>query len=513
EMQRIIEEIYGEGSSSSAGSAAGAGAGAAGAGQRFFQQGAGQGQGGQGGRGQGQGGQGQGGQGQGGGQGGGVRRQGRNQEGDQEPPPGPGEEEEEEGEGEEEKPPGEGAGFIPPERNVRVTIDPRTNTLIVTGGEELDSIDQLIRRLDADPGQEQATLLVRLRNHDAEALEPILRELFEETTTGSTATAQGPAAPGVGGLAGEVRVRADTTTNSLLFVTSTRNFSLIENLVAELDVEPPQVLIKAYVIEVDLDDATEFGVEGSYADQLGDDLDDEFKTDFGVQALADQEGGFTYSLAKNNADALVRAIQRNGKLDVLSAPRILVQDNQEASINIGSEVPFVTNSRLTDQGTTLNTIEYRDIGIILSVTPHVNPDGLVRMLIAPEVSEVAPESQSVEITEGVLSPVFLTNTASTTITIQHGHTILMGGLIRDRLSDSETKIPLLGDIPILGYFFKTTTTEKRKVELMILVTPYVLFRARDLPVLTDFELDQLEFIDRRHIEKVAPRVPFEILDE
>ncbi len=148
------------------------------------------------------------------------------------------------------------------------------------------------------------------------------------------------------------------------------------------------------------------------------------------------------------------------------------------------------------------------------MTPHVNPDGLVRMLIEPEVSELAPDSQSVTITEGVLSPVFLTNTATTTITVQHGHTILMGGLIRDRESESETKVPILGDIPILGYLFKSTSIEKRKVELVILVTPYVLFRARDLPYLTDFELQQLEFVDsKRHIEPVAPSIPFEIFDE
>jgi general secretion pathway protein D len=168
-------------------------------------------------------------------------------------------------------------------------------------------------------------------------------------------------------------------------------------------------------------------------------------------------------------------------------------------------VPRVTNSTINAQGNTQNTVTYESVGIMLDVTPHINFDGLVTMDVRPEISDIAPASQSVTITEGVTSPTFFVNTAQTVIAARTGQTVAIGGLIRESEEESVEKIPLLGDIPLIGLLFSNTIKKTVKRELMIFLTPYVAYNSAQLEEITEMEKSKLKLLDPRDIDAEGDR--------
>ena len=280
-------------------------------------------------------------------------------------------------------------------------------------------------------------------------------------------------------LAGQVFVVADEDTNSLLVTAATNNFERIKQILADLDRPVPQVLIKVLIAEVTHNNTLDIGAEFSALNLRASGQGQRIGTDFAVAA---QTSGLVFRLLETDVTAAIRLLATEGKLDVLSRPYILTSDNQQASIMVGQEVPFVTRSQLTDAGQTINTIEYDDIGIILTVTPHINPDGLVIMDVYPEIS--AQTGQTVPISETVNAPVFARRAAQSRVAIRDGQTIVIGGLMEDRLTDNVRKVPLLGDLPWVGWMFRRTTTEKIKTELLIFLTPHVAKVPDDLPIMS-----------------------------
>jgi general secretion pathway protein D len=302
-----------------------------------------------------------------------------------------------------------------------------------------------------------------------------------------------------------VDVQADTTTNSLVIRTSPRNFQAIQSMLNDLDRMRPQVLIKVLITEVTLDDRTKFGVEGFWENKMtvrgGDKANNRLETDFPL--LARQ--GFTYLLSGDEFQATLNAFASEGKLRVMATPRIMVLDNQTANINVGKEVPIITNSTINSLGNPVNTVQYQSVGIMLDVTPHINPDGRVTMLVAPEISDIASASESVEITPGAPSPTFNVNNATTTVAVRSGTTVVIGGLIRETTDDAVQKIPLFGDIPVLGVLFSNTSKIKVKRELMIFLTPYVAFTAAEIEEITELEKSRLKILDLRDIDSESDR--------
>src|SRR5207237_4739266 len=165
-------------------------------------------------------------------------------------------------------------------------------------------------------------------------------------------------------------------------------------------------------------------------------------TVLGNAAAATANGGLVVSIMEANLNATLHALAIDGKLDVLSRPYILASDNQLASITVGQEVPFITDTRLTDTGQTINTIQYQDIGIILDVVPHINPDGLVIMDVSPEISALT--GTTIPISETVTAPVFAKRSAQSRVSIKDGQTIVIGGLMEDRKTSTIQKVPLIG---------------------------------------------------------------------
>src|SRR5690606_27350645 len=181
--------------------------------------------------------------------------------------------------------------------------------------------------------------------------------------------------------------------------------------------------------------------------------------------------GVVVQVLEEDFSAAVRALETDGKLDVLSRPYILASDNQVASITVGQEVPFITNSRVTDEGGIVNTITYDDIGILLDVIPHINKEGLVILDVAPEISALT--GTTVPISETVDAPVFAKRSALSRVAVPSGNTIVIGGLMEDRKTQTITKVPFIGDLPIIGEAFKRREITGAKTELLIFLTPHV----------------------------------------
>jgi general secretion pathway protein D len=413
-------------------------------------------------------------------------------------------------------------------RQVRLTAssDDRTNTLVVMADKDVvEVVADVVKQLDSDPAETQSVFVYNLKNGQAANLEGVINSIFgasvstpsratgnqqnqrtQQTTFGGNSGMTGNRGGGgfggntgagtsqrntqqrTGGggffggganlsanasrttsdLYGQVSVVANADTNSLLVMTSPKNYERVKQVLDELDRPVPQVLIKVLLAEVTHSDARDLGAEFSALNIRDSGLGSQVGTNFGV---ANATGGLTAKVMEANFEAAIRALETVGKLDVLSRPYILASDNQLATITVGQQVPFITNSRTTDTGQTINTIQYQDIGIILNVTPHINPEGLVILDVAPEVSALTGET--VPISENLNAPVFAMRSAQSRVAIRDGQTIVIGGLMEDRNTQTVDKVPFLGDIPVVRFLFSRNQTKKEKTELLIFLTPHV----------------------------------------
>lgn len=381
---------------------------------------------------------------------------------------------------------------------VLASADTQTNTVAVSGpADTLTVVADVIAQLDSNPTQQQEVFIYPLKNGTANTLATRLTNLFKDTTTSNNRTnnnnrnnnAATASESSATDLKGEVTVISDPDTNSLMVMTSSKNYERVKKIIDDLDRPIPQVLIKVLVAEVTHDGSMDLGVEFSGLNIRDSGNGFEVGTNFGVASATD---GFKFSLIETNLNAALHALETVGKLDVLSRPYILTSDNKKATITVGEEVPFIRDSRTTDTGQTINTIEYEDIGIILNVTPHINPDGLVIMDVAPEISTLT--GVTVPISSTASAPTFAKRSASSRVAIQNGQTIVIGGLVQDRKTSTVNKVPLLGDIPLLGELFKRTEDSKSKTELLIFITPHVADQPHLLKEISEAEANGQEIV-------------------
>lgn len=313
-------------------------------------------------------------------------------------------------------------------------------------------------------------------------------------TGGGGTSINGAIAKANSDLAGQAFVVAEPDTNSLLVSTDAKYQDRVRALIAELDRPVPQVLIKVLIAEITHSNGSDIGVEWSVLNKRPSGMGEVGGTDFGVaaaiKAAAATGGpnGFVFQMLEENASAAIRALANNNKLDILSRPYILASDNQLASIMVGQEVPIISSSNQTTNGNIINNVDYKDVGIILNVTPHINPDGLVILDVNPTISALTGETVTVQ--AGVNVPVIDNRQAQSRVAIKDGHTIVIGGLMQDIKIKNVDKIPLLGDIPFIGqYLFSHTNEKKVKTELLIFLTPHVASQPDDLKGMSKQEED------------------------
>ncbi len=281
-------------------------------------------------------------------------------------------------------------------------------------------------------------------------------------------TDQGVALPGVD----SVKIIADETNNSLVILASPSDYQMVENALRKLDVTPLQVLIEVSIIEVSLTDDLSYGLEWFFKTNTGIGNKNGLATlDLGTAGLAAVAPGFSYGVvdAAGTIRGILNTLASESKINVLSSPSLMVLDNHTASINIGDQVPILTSqstSNLTNDSRTINQIEYRDTGVLMTVTPRVNASGLIIMDIMQEVTDVAATNSS-----GIDAPTFQRRSIESTISVNSGKTIVLGGLIRDNRSNSKSGVPGLHKVPFIGSLFGQDSNNLRRTELVILLTP------------------------------------------
>lgn len=281
---------------------------------------------------------------------------------------------------------------------------------------------------------------------------------------------------------GEATISSDPETRRLIVITDDETNLHISQVITNLDRPKPQVLIKVVFLEVTYRKGSDVGIEGKYTHKINNTTTGEASTALG---LAQQTTGGFYKVLSEDFEVTMRAIAEAGKVEVLSRPSILARNNQQAVITIGQELPFITNTRITDNGQTINTVQYQDIGIILRVTPFITSDGLVEMIVAPEISTLT--EQTVPISDTVSAPVIAKRAAETVVVTPDGKTVIIGGLMENNKTEQVRKIPLLGDIPYLGAAFRRKIKDDTKTELIIFLTPHVVPEPSKLAKMSETE--------------------------
>jgi general secretion pathway protein D len=362
----------------------------------------------------------------------------------------------------------------------KFVADERTNTIVVLASEDdTVRIRRLILLLDREtPRGKEKIRVYYLENATAEDLAKVLQEL----PTKQTGQPVGKAAPV---LSEGVRITADRATNSLIISAASDDYVIVEDIIKKLDIPRAMVYIEALIMEVRVEKDFRLGTEwiavgkgkvgGKQAAYSAANVNRPEQSVLpgiaaGVPPSGFSMGVFTEAIniagvKFSNLTAVINAFQDDEEVNILSTPQILTTDNEEARINVGENIPYQTRISTSDNET-YNTFEYRDVGITMTITPHISKDRLVRLAIALEVTNVSSTSLD-------LQPTTLKRTIDTTAIVKDSNTIVIGGLIDDKNSVSEFKVPLLGDIPILGWLFKSRSTSRTKTNLYVFLTPKV----------------------------------------
>ena len=360
-----------------------------------------------------------------------------------------------------------------------VTVDPRTNSLLVGGTDHyVDLVSQLIDSLDSSVGHERNSEVIRLRNSQAVDVATAIRGFLDQERQ-KIIQAMGPDAGAAVArtFEQEVAVMAEQSSNTLLLSANRRYFDEIRNIIAELDAAQPQVLIQVLLAEVTLDSATDLGMEWTHSGTV-DGNKYGAGTDFGVPSQVQNFGGFSSTVTGNDFTFVLRALKEQGRLEVLSRPQIVTGDNKPATINIGQRVPLLDQSRLDTLNNLTTSYRYEDVGVNLTVTPKISANGFVKMEIGTTNSAISSASSTIT-SKGTTAPVYIINQrkANTTVSAQSGQTILIGGLIATTDDKRVKKMPVLGDIPYVGALFRSTSVKHDRKELLILMTPQVMYNA------------------------------------
>jgi type II secretion system protein D len=391
--------------------------------------------------------------------------------------------------------------------SLTVTVDRRTNSLLVGGTDEyVDLVSQIVVTLDSCPAQERRSQVVRMKNAQALQVSTAVRSFLDQEKQRIT---QVLGADAVGAaqsmLDREVAIVAETNSNALLLSASPQYFDEIKQLIDQLDQPQPQVLIQVLLAEVSLDRANDLGLDWSYNFTEGA-AKVAMSSGLGVASDLKNYGGFSSSVTGSDYNFLLRALENDGKLEVLSRPQILTGDNQPASINIGQRIPLITDSRVTERGDSVNSYRYEPVGVNMSVTPRIGSDGTVKMEISTTNSALS--SSSVSVSSGLTMPVINERRAQTTVSVQSGQTIIIGGLISTSDDNRSKRLPWLDRIPGLGALFSNTRKAVERKELLILLTPQVLIDTEKLAKVSNVHTMTRDQLDKSGIRSSIKRDPF-----
>jgi general secretion pathway protein D len=294
----------------------------------------------------------------------------------------------------------------------------------------------------------------------------------------------------------QARIVADDKNNALVIFAKPRDYRMIEDTIKRLDVVPLQVLIEATIAEVTLTDNLQYGVEWYFktgASQFS------FSND-PTGAVAPTFPGFNYFISGNNPKVVLSALSQITHVNIVSSPQLLVLDHHIATLQVGDQVPVPiqqSQSTVVAGAPVINTIQFVDTGVILRVSPRVNTNGLITLDIGQQVSQATKTT-----TSAIDAPTIQQRRVDSTITVQDGETIALGGLIQDNRTSGKDGVPILSDIPIIGNLFGINTNNATRTELLILLSPRVVRDSSEARSVTE------ELRSKLHaFEPVTPKLP------
>jgi general secretion pathway protein D len=367
---------------------------------------------------------------------------------------------------------------------VTIVADERTNSLIIAATEhDTLKVKELIALLDKEiPRGEGDIRVYYLQNASAEDLATVLTALPSKQAKAA------PGKPTAPLISKEVQIVADKATNSLVITANKDDYLILEDVIKKLDIARRMVYIEALLMEVGVDKQFELGVQWQAADDTGSYEGREIGTyagsNLGVAGPSVSETGVTlptgFSLGVlgesitisgvefPSIGAVLRAFQSDGDIHILSHPQIMTTDNEEAEIVIADNIPFLTRQETTAvTGLDYSSYEFKDVGTTLKITPQINQERFVRLKIYQEVSQVVEQ-------EAIGLPTTLKRQTETTVIVKDTHTLVIGGLIDETLTQTRTRVPCLGNIPLLGWLFKSVGRTSDRTNLFVFLTPHII---------------------------------------
>ncbi len=405
---------------------------------------------------------------------------------------------------------------------LKVAVDVRTNSVIATGSvSALTVVEAVLIRLDGRDFRNRQTTVYRLRNVNAEDAATAINQYLTNVRQVSQME------PGLLSpselIEREVVVVPERVSNSLIISATPRFYDEIMKVINDIDMRPPMVMIQVLIAEVSLDDTDEFGVELGLQDKVLFDRSNVIGSgenatlvpgfQFNSQNMGNSArsssvatagtvggqsitnlgvgrtdsnlgfGGLVLSASSESVSLLIRALEQQHRLQVLSRPQIMTTDNQPGEVLVGQQVPTITASQLTQFGV-VNSVTYTPVGLSLTVTPRVSPDRLIVMDIQAIKSKLEPISQGIPIAisntgEPIRSPIIDTTSTHTIVSAVDGQTIVLAGMIATSSDNLQNKVPYLAEIPVLGHLFQYTAVQKSRSELLIIMTPRVVTNPQD----------------------------------
>ena len=429
----------------------------------------------------------------------------------------------------------------------KVIADDRTNQLIIKANQRsFDAIQKLIAKLDVPVTDGGRVRVYYLENADAEELASTLSSLASgqsgtrpppraQPNRGTPAAAAGGAGSAVL-FSGDVKVTADKATNALIIVATGEDYRAMERLIEKLDTPRRQVYVEAAILEVTVSDKDEYGLnwhapmrfsKNDIGSQLGGGRTIGFvqsaQSDGGISptiaALSSPESllgvaggsligivgkGISVPVGDSNLEipafgVILKWLESSTAANILSTPHILTSDNEEASIEVGQKIPFRRGTALptalsgqagaaglSQFSNFFSSTDRIDVSLKLTITPHVNERNKVRMEIDQQIEDV------VGIDEGTGQPITANRAAKTVVVVDDQQTVVLGGLMRDRKTDGDSKIPILGDLPLIGWLFRDETKNVEKVNLLLVLTPYIIHDKADFQQIFERKMQEYE---------------------
>ena len=419
----------------------------------------------------------------------------------------------------------------------------RTNSLIVFGTkEQIAKLKLMLEELDVAVTNEGGNIHVyNLQHANAEEMVKVLTSLPTGKQSGDSAksvvaapkpktgeepqpkvdtVAATPAPVLSSQLSADIKITADPETNTLIVTASKEEYMVLEEVIKQLDIPRRMVYLEALIMEVSIDKQFEIGAEwgglGSFHDETGTLGAGFSKSNFNLingvsKGTAGMASGATLGILKKGVKiggtyfpdigTVVNAFQKDSDINIIATPQILTTDNKEATITVGENVPYITSKNSSSTGSTQDytNYEYKDVGTTLKITPQINQANLLRLDIAVEVTRLKSEA-------GVATPTTYKRSAATTVVVHNQEIVVIGGMIGQDATSGDYKVPLLGDVPVLGWLFKTHENSGRKTNMFIFIAPRI--------VNSTPELADLYYKKRDKLEEVKPgsgEVPEQLL--